>query len=127
MCVIGDLDIGETWKGSHLAINGWDWCLKKVHTFIKITEQKSQLHMNRHSVFPISFLMYLREEKKSHFITDSSIRALLTYNWHANAWVNCSADSLLFRAKEHPQGDTAESLTCTVLNPYNPELETALK
>ena len=65
MCVIGDLDIGETWKGSHLAINGWGWYLKKVHTFIKITEQKSQLHMNRHSVFPISFLIYLREGKKN--------------------------------------------------------------
>ena len=59
VCVIGELDIGETWKGSHLAINGWGWYLKKAHTFIKITEQKSQLPMNRHSVFPISFLIYL--------------------------------------------------------------------
>lgn len=24
VCVIGELDIGETWKGSHLSINGWE-------------------------------------------------------------------------------------------------------
>lgn len=32
--------------------------LKKVYTFVKITEQKSQLHMNKTQYFTIVFLIY---------------------------------------------------------------------
>lgn len=40
MHVIGEVDTGVTWKWSYLAINVWEGELKKVHAFIKITEQK---------------------------------------------------------------------------------------
>ena len=41
VCVIGELDIGETWKGSHLAINGWEGELKLMHLLKSLNKNLS--------------------------------------------------------------------------------------
>lgn len=95
------------WRDFHVTLFGKQCqrgeLKKKVHAFMKITEQKSQLHMNRHSISPIVFFTYLWGGE-SHFSTVSSEHFFFTYNWHADGCINYSADSSLFRTEKPSWG-----------------------
>lgn len=80
--------------------------------------------MNRHSISPIVFLIYLWGGKKI---------SLQHWQFHQSIFdlqLACKClDTLFSRCITiHNRGllrETAESLTCTLLNPCNPELEAA--